>query len=275
MANLGSLLFMTVFGVVALTGCTDDAKDLGSIRSDMAHSPSPKELAPFVGRWSGPLARPLRSDGLEELPYWSDLWLSLDRRGEGYVTFGDGFESSLGAATDPAAKYPTTLGSDPGVSSLRGLFNGFAYPIQGHTMTDDVLTLKLNPGDLFESYCALQTPYMARNPVVDEETDEETDEEVHYCVPERPRYATGGKCFILDREPTANETSADVPMTEFSCEQIGMCTLGDGCQCDATRCTSVNRDTVELELKFNDNELSGSLHGEGMSNEAKVLISQD
>jgi hypothetical protein len=99
--------------------------------------------------------------------------------------------------------------------------------------------------------------------------------DIYYCVPERPRYATGGKCFVLDREPAADETPADVPMTEFGCEQVGMCALGQGCQCDATRCTSAYRETVELELKFNDNELSGFLHGEGVSNEAKVLLPRD
>ena len=222
---------------------------------------SAADLEPFVGEWytgiNGTCAWvPSETDDCT-------LTLILDERGVGTLRLGE-IRFTLPEATDPAAPYPPNVTVVSGRSPNTAVYPGFDYPVRGTSFKDGHLTLTFNNGDAFASYCAIQTPYP------------EEIEAKHHCVPGGSVYTKDGKCYILDRTLDPNEDPSTVPMHEFGCEQISMCTDDAGCSCTENRCTNTNTDTFYIELYTAKNvpNPGGSLFSNTMPRFPFVLAQQ-
>ena len=181
--------------------------------------------------------------------FWEDsgvIRIALDQNGEG--TLEVGAAPAIPPATNPDVGYPEGESDRPGAGATGPsvvLRSGFTYTVQGATVEDRRLRLGVNLHELYEGWCAMQTPYLAE------------ESSTYHCLPISSGGFDGSQCFLDDPE-TGEPIYAD-------CAKIGMCTIGGVCSCTADGCVASSEINVRLDaaLESAGDELEGTLvvHG--------------
>lgn len=206
-ASLGSLLLLLL-----VAGCGSGGPPGG-------------DPAVIEGRWTGDLES-------GTLPSGSSLVVvDVERAQVGEpvvarVVFGEG--AAPAAPTDPAVGWPA--GIDPETSDVP-VADGFEYASSGGARMGDRVSIDLAVTDLWEPWCALQTPHAIA-----------AGSDQAQCLPNRPWTLTPFECHF-----DADAENAELPV---DCLKLSLCRRTRVCACTTTGgCVpSTTGLTMQLEL---------------------------
>ncbi len=153
------------------------------------------------------------------------------------VVFGDGPPPA--EPTDPDVGWPA--GVDPQLEAVP-VADGFAYRSLDGTRTGDRLQIEVAVTELWESWCALQTPY----PVGDGSPEAQ-------CLPNRPWDASPFGCVI--------QGDADNPEMPVDCLKLTLCRRTRVCSCTTTDgcVSSITGLTLEIDVTIDGDEAIGTI----------------
>jgi len=118
--------------------------------------------------------------------------------------------------------------------------DGFVYPSLDGRRTGDDIRIDVAVTDLWEPWCALQTPYL-----IADGSDEAQ------CLPNRPWTTSPFECHI--------EADADNPDMVVDCLKLTLCRRTRVCACTGTDGCSASRTglTMEIDLTFSGDTAEG------------------
>jgi hypothetical protein len=202
------------------------------------------EQAALVGKWDGYYQGTGLSDEYATF-HLNIMGANADKGLCGTIMFGtQTVPITIPPATDPTVNYPPAalnLGTNPiNPSSLPT--PAFLYTILNGRIDGQRVRFNYSIDEIFNSWCALQTSY-AR-------TEDCTD---FGCLPNWPAQGStdpSGSCFLID--PTNQ-------MHQYSCVQMGGCSLNTICDCDKTHCVGRgNLGSASFDLVFNGDQATGA-----------------
>ena len=217
---------------------TDSATSDTSTATDSATGSDAAPDAPTIGEtqsWSGTFsgaALPSGSNAIRVVFRHVGDWGM-----EGEVFFGDG--APLAPATDPTGEYPPGVTSRAAGWPNRVIHEGHPYSIRmGYDVPGRLFRFTVNTMELFESWCALQTP---------------PADGYDRCLGRVNALYRGADCFTVD--PSTAEES---PVT---CAQLNLCVVGEACECDPSGCRADLGAGHRLELNVDGDTADGTLDG--------------
>lgn len=187
-------------------------------------------LADYAASWDG------YAEAYTFSPSGSDrVRLVLDESGQGTMQFGDG--PLLPPPADPDVGYPP--GDGAAFSGPAGprpvLREGFLYPVHETMVADKRLRLSVRVSDLYEAWCALQTPVPL-------------GQDAFGCLPNDGFSWTADSCMV-----------GSMPV---DCGKLSLCLAGSGvCSCTATSCDAQPGPDTPFDAAFESAgaELVGTL----------------
>lgn len=161
------------------------------------------------------------------------LRLTITSDGHGSLEVGN--SAPLAPPLDPGVGYPPS--ADPPDGS--GLWEGFLYPIHSAQISPDRIQLGIDPNDIFEAWCALQTSYPLWQY---QSTPDGAFQTAYGCVAHGLQFETGPSGHS-DAGPDAGAgcllTAADGGAnTLIDCSKLNLCVQANVCLCTATNCVS-------------------------------------
>ena len=160
----------------------------------------------------------------------------------GQIVFGEVMAPP--PATDPQADYPPPSDANmggPGYTS--GPDAGFVFTLMNPSFNGTRLQFDIAPNELYQSWCALQTPYK----------DDFNAGDNYNCLPNWGSVSDGTNCW--QPEPKTME------MVARSCAQIRLCTQSSTCACTPTSCTATLATSVHFDLMVAVPKADGSVVG--------------
>jgi hypothetical protein len=161
------------------------------------------------------------------------LRLTLTSNGVGSLEVGD--SALLAPPHDSRVGYPPA--ADPSDSS--GLWEGFLYPFHSAQISPDRIQFGIDPNEIFEDWCVLQTSY----PVGQYQgTPDGAVETAYGCVARGAQFGfspsglpdggpdAGAGCFLTDADGGAG--------TPVDCGKLNLCVQDQVCSCTATECVA-------------------------------------
>ncbi|MBO6935653.1 MAG: hypothetical protein JJ863_11785 [Deltaproteobacteria bacterium] len=152
------------------------------------------------------------------------------------VVFGEG--AAPPPPTDPDLGWP--MGVDPNLEAVP-VADGYVYPSHQGTRTGNDLQIDVAVTELWDSWCALQTPYS-----INDTTEAQ-------CLPNRPWDATPFECMV--------EGDAENPDMPVDCLKLTLCRRTRVCTCTTTDgCVpSTVGLTLEIDLTIDGDEALGTI----------------
>lgn len=209
---------------------------LGALVFVTACGPDPMEGLDLEGRWTGTLETGYLPSGSSG--FVVDLEVArADEPVMASVVFGEGEPPA--APTDPELGWPT--GVDPQLAGIP-VADGFVYRSLGGTRIGDRVRVDIAVTDLWQSWCALQTPYP-----VGGESDEAQ------CLPNRPWNVSPFECHIEADEENPDLLVDCLKLTLCRRTRVCTCSLADGCSPSRTGLT------MQLDATFDGDEAVGTI----------------
>jgi hypothetical protein len=196
---------------------------LGSILVMAGCGPGGPDSTEIEGRWTGELVSGYLPSGSSRVV----VDVELARVGEpvmATVVFGEG--EAPAPPTDPDVGWPA--GIDPQGAGVP-VADGFVYPSLDGTRTGDRIRVDIAVTDLWEPWCALQTPEL-----IADGSDEAQ------CLPNRPWTTSPFECHL--------EADAENPDMLVDCLKLTLCRRTRVCACTGTDGCSPSRTGLTMEL---------------------------
>jgi hypothetical protein len=172
---------------------------------------------------------------------------------KGTIVFGMGTPSA--PATDPDVGYPPDLlsstGFAPGVPFVGAAYvaEGYPYAFDGGSLSAQRLQIKIDMGQLWDGWCALQTP----------QTDGSKG-----CLPNgEPTFDSLG-CTLA-----SSDTGQSVPV---DCGKLDLCATPSQCACTSAGCVSAgDGENIFLNLVVTGDTASGTFTQFGTPNDVHLV----
>jgi len=195
--------------LAASFGCSS-----GGAAVDIGASRSGEKLADYADHWVGYAEAYKFADGSD------NVRIVLDAQGNGTLEIGN--SPALTPATDADVAYPPNIfaGFEPPQSGdpegrITDLFPGVSYPIKMAAIQNARIQLLVNPWQVEQDWCALQTPYYAGG-------DYRCVPNLGFLIPEP------GTCELIDDDGTQHP---------IDCGKLSLC-RGNTCTCTAAGCST-------------------------------------
>jgi hypothetical protein len=167
--------------------------------------------------------------------------VTLDEDGSGWLKIGDGDE--LAPPTDPDVGWPEGV-YDAKAERFPGsdLMEGVRYPITGAVVEEERVRLSIDPYDVFEAWCELQTSYLRTNQYP----------KGYGCTQEGGYGYGNGVCSV-------GETEEGEPSI-VDCGKAILCASAV-CACDQAGCTAGDGPSAPFDAALSDDgqSLTGSI----------------
>jgi hypothetical protein len=202
--------------------------------------------------WTGSIENYMFHSGSNALA----LIFATDAKGvvKGTIVFGMGTPPA--PATDPNVGYPPDLLSSTGFASGEPLVGaayvaeGFPYAFDGGSLSSQRLQIKIDMGQLWDGWCALQTP----------QTDGSSG-----CLPNgAPTFDSRG--CTQDNFDTGQSDPVD-------CGKLDLCATPSQCACTSAGCVSAGADNenVFLNVVVTGDTASGTFTQLGTPNDVNLV----
>ncbi len=197
--------------------------------------------ATIVGTWRGYIENYKTSDLTDSV----ELRISQGSLA-GQVIFGEAMAPP--PASDPQADYPPPSDANLAGPSYVGPQAGFVYTLVNPSFVGARLQFDVAPGELYQSWCALQTPYK----------DDFNAGDYYNCLPNWGSIGSGGPGGTGSCSQMNPVTMVRVPR---DCGQLRLCTPGGACVCTATSCTANLAAPTHFDLAIALPKADGSVVG--------------
>jgi hypothetical protein len=219
---------------LALSACSGgESVDIGDESVDRTG----EKLSDYAATWEG-YAEAFEFDSGSDA-----IRIVLDENGNGTLSVGNA--SSIAPPADPDVGYPLGPNGERRPFPQGNLYSGFSYSVIGARVSEHRLRFEVQPTELFEAWCELQTPVAATYRFPPDR---------YFCAPDTTVFGDDTEgCVQLDAQ--GNEVPID-------CNKVGLC-FYDICVCDANGCTSDTDGresvTIDAALASEGSELEGTL----------------
>ena len=232
-------------GTTSGSGATDSSAGVSSsagagtsCANAQAGSAGSQSYCDLAGSWNGYVENFEFEDDSDSIA------IALDGSGKASMAIF-GKASAPPPATDANADYPpgrvltvSTLMDPPPSAPVPG----FAYTIENAVRSGDRFQFDVESGELYESYCALQTPY-----------ENSLSTTGYACLPNWAGGGDGVNCSITDPATKQQVTR--------SCTQLSMCMFSNTCRCDASSCQTTPLAVLHFDLNLSVGKADGSVSG--------------